>query len=313
MKIGYARVSVNNHNWKEQIDALNKFGCKKIFREKQGHFNERLEFERMISQLHQGDMVVIFKLDRIGKSLKDLFNLFELFKNKSIDFVSLQDKIDISKKHGKLYYNIIDSFSVFEKALKREWTFNDPETAVKRRRKGGRPKGLSDNAINKAKKAKELYKNDTMPVADIVKSLGIGKTTLYRYLQYIHEDNMHRRKTELKMSDEKLNKNKIRKDLFLKLLESKAFWSYANVKYEKITDEMLIQKVMEELDIDDIRQLFILYNKNFVRKVWKEEMVAQDPYYRSLNILLAKLFFDIKNPEQYIKRVKREYQKSISG
>jgi hypothetical protein len=69
---------------------------------------------------------------------------------------------------------------------------------------------------------------------------------------------------------------------------------------------------MEELDIIDINKLFSIYNKNYIRKVWKNQMVAQDPYYRSLNILLAKLFFKIKKPEEYIRKVQKEFQNSVS-
>ena len=108
-------------------------------------------------------------------------------------------------------------------------------------------------------------------------------------------------------------KKKLRKELFNKLVESKAFWSYSNVNYEGISDDMLIQKVMINLEINDIKKLFIIYNKNQVRKVWKDKLVIQDPHYRSLNLLIAKLFFDIQKPEAYIKRVKRENLKSMSA
>jgi len=121
------------------------------------------------------------------------------------------------------------------------------------------------------------------------------------------------RGNRIREQDENNEKNKLRKELFNRLVESKAFWSYSNVKYEVISDEMLIQKVMIHLDINDIKKLFMLYSKNQVRKVWKDELVIQDPHYRGLNLLIAKLFFDIQKPEAYIKRLKREHLKSVSA
>lgn len=312
MKVGYARASADHQDLQLQLEMLKEFGCEKNFQDKPGHFKNKPELERMIRQLRQGDMVVIWKLDRIGKSLKDLISLIDLFKEIEVDFVSLQDNIDTSTIQGRLFYNMMASLSEFENELNKERTIAGLELAGKRRRKGGRPKGLSNDSIIKARKAKQLYKNDNMPVADIAKSLGIGKTTLYRYLHYIDADIVHQKETGLEMSDENEEKSKIRKELFSKLLESKAFWSYSNVQYEKIPDDILIQKVMEELDIDDIKKLFRIYNKNYIRRIWKNEMVARDPYYRSLNILLAKLFFNIKKPEQYMKKAQREFQKSVS-
>lgn len=142
-----------------------------------------------------------------------------------------------------------------------------------------RPAGLSADAIKIAKEAKQLYKDDSMAVADIAKTLGIGKTTLYRYLHYMGADIVQKSVSGIKLSNEKLYKDKVRKELFRKLLESKAFWSYSYVKVEKISDDILIQKVMEELDIHDIKKLFLLYNKSYIKSVWKNEMVIQDPYY----------------------------------
>ena len=107
-------------------------------------------------------------------------------------------------------------------------------------------------------------------------------------------------------------KDNIKDELIEKLFASKAFWSYSNVKTEDISDDLLIQKVMENLDIPDIKKLFSLYKKNHIRSVWKKELVLQDPYYRSLNLMLAKLFFNIKDPESYIMRVQREHLNSVA-
>ncbi len=312
VKIGYTRGSADQQNLKLQVKALKEYGCEKIFQDKPGSVRNKPELERMIRQLRKGDMVVTWKLNHIGKSLKDLINLIDLFREIEVDFVSIRDNINTGTSQGRLFYKVIASLSEFEREQKMERSVTGPVPAGKRRRKGGRPKGLSGNSILKARKAKQLYENDNMPVAGIAQSLGIGKTTLYRYLHYIGADIVHQKETGPVMPDKNEEKNKIRKELFNKLLESKAFWSYSNVRYGKIPDDVLVQKVMEELDISDIKKLFSIYNKNYLRKVWKNGMVAQDPYYRSLNILLAKLFFNIKKPEEYIRKVQNAFQNSLS-
>ena len=312
MKIGYARISANKQNLSVQIDALRKFGCIRIFQDKQDDFNDRPELEQMISQLNKGDIVVVWKLDRIGKSLNDLIGMAYSFKNRNIDFVSIKDNVDTSIVERGSFLNLMTSLSRFEREISSERIISGLEIARKSGRKGGRPKGLSNDAINKARKAKQLYEENRISVKDIANKLEIGKTTMYRYLHYIDENILSNWGNGNKLSNNKVSQDKVKIELFNKLIESKAFWSYSNVKYEKISDEILIQKVIEKLDIPDIQKLFSLYKKNRIRSVWKNELIAQDPYYRSLNILIAKLFFNIKNPESYIKKVQREYQKSIS-
>lgn len=308
MEIGYVRGLASHPGLSMQIDTLKKFGCERIFKDKQDSYNERPAFRQMLSQLRRGDRVVVWKLDRIGKSVNDLVNLLVSFKEREVDFVSLQDNVDTSTDQGKLFLNMMASLSEFKRDNTHERTIAGLKTA----RKGGRPAGLSDVAIKKAKKAKQLYEDDSMPVADIAKTLGIGKTTLYRYLHYVDVDIVHRSTNGIKMSPKKIYRNEVKKELFRKLFESKAFWSYSNVRIEQISDDILIQKVMEELDIHDIKKLLLLYNLSHIKGVWKNEMVIQDPYYRSLNILLAMLLFNIKKPEFYIKKVQKEFQKSIS-
>lgn len=312
MKIGYVRESVDQQNLSLQLKVLKKYGCQEIFQDKPVPFKSNPGLEKMVHQLQKGDKVVIWKLDRISKSLKDLISLINLFREIEVDFVSLKDDIDTSTMQGKLFYKMAASFSKFKRESAMENMIFGLDPGRKQRRKGGRPKGLSIDSIIKARKAKQLYENDSKPVADIANSLGIGKTTLYRYLHYTGANIVNKKDTGLVMAEENEEKSKIRKQLFNKLLEFKAFWSYSNINYTKIPDDILIQKVMEELDIDDIKKLFVVYNKNYVRKVWKKQMVAQDPYYRSLNILLAKLFFNIKNPEEYIRKLQRELQNSFS-
>ncbi|MEN8156977.1 MAG: recombinase family protein [Bacteroidota bacterium] len=312
MKIGYARLSDVNQDSQLQVDELKYSGCERIFMDKPGEFDVRSELEKMIGNLQEGDIVVVCKLDRIGKSLKDLIGLLDSFRSRSIEFVSLEDHIDTTVDKG-CFYEMMVALSEFESRTSSEKIMKGLTNARKKGRKGGRPKGLSDEALEIAREARALYRIGKMPVGDIIGQLGIGKTTLYRYLRDIDEDLIQKRGSRIRESDKNKEKKILRRELFNKLVESKAFWSYSNVNYEGISDEMLIQKVMINLDINDIKKLFILYNKNQVRKVWKDKLVMQDPHYRSLNLLIAKLFFDIQKPEAYIKRQKREYLKSISA
>jgi len=312
MIIGYIRESVNHRDLQLQLKALKESGCKKIYQDKPDLTRNKSVLEQMIQQLQKDDTVIIWKMDRIGKSLKDLIRVINLFKEIGVDFISIQDSIDTRTNQGRMFYKVFTMLSEFEREINREKIIDWPETSDKRRRTGGRPRGLSGDAIIKARKAKQLYENTGRPVEDIAFSLGIGKTTLYRYLHYFDVVIEHKKETRPVISYENENKGKIRLELFNKLIESKAFWSYPKVSYGTIPDEILIQKVMEELDIIDINKLFSIYNKNYIRKVWKNQMVAQDPYFRSLNILLAKLFFKIKKPEEYIRKVQKEFQNSVS-
>ena len=302
-----------NHDPAMQIDALRKSGCDKVYQEKEGCFKDRPEFEKMNRQLQYGDTVIVWRLDRIGKSLADLKHLMDSFKERGIHFASLKENIDTGTSQGRYFFRLLTSIYNFEKEITSEKTVAGLKDAGKRGRKGGRPGGLSEAALDKAEKAGRLYKEGELPVADIARSLEIGKTTLYRYLHYHSPEIVNKRITGIKITDKKVYHSGIRKDLFRKLVGSNAFWSYSKISYEKITDDILIEKVMECLDIEDIRKLFELYSRNHLRRVWKNELVIQDPYFRSLNILLAKLFFNISKPEQYISRVQKEYQKSITG
>jgi hypothetical protein len=87
-----------------------------------------------------------------------------------------------------------------------------------------------------------------------------------------------------------------------KLISNKVFWSYADVKADDISDEILIEKVLIYLDIEDINSLFLIYPHKIIRDIWRKEIVIQDPLYHSLNLLLAFLYFHIKSPEKYIQK-----------
>ncbi len=122
MKIGYARVSTQDQNLELQIEALKKFGCEEIFKEKKSAVKERPELEKMLMHLRAGDVVVVWKLDRLGRSLEHLIDLVTGFREKNVEFVSLNDSIDTTTIQGRLTFNIFASFAEFEREIIRERT-----------------------------------------------------------------------------------------------------------------------------------------------------------------------------------------------
>ncbi len=135
-----------------------------------------------MNQLRAGDVVVVWKLDRLGRSLKDLIDLVAEFKDKGVEFVSLQDGINTGTPTGRFTFNIFASLAEFEREIIRERTKAGLEAAKSRGRNGGRPKGLSPEAKNKADYAKELSAAGNKSVGEIAKLLGIGRATCYRYI-----------------------------------------------------------------------------------------------------------------------------------
>ncbi len=185
MKIGYARVSTNHQNLEVQKEALQEAGCEKIFEEKASTRKERKELINLINQLRKGDMVIVWKLDRLGRTTLELIKLINEFNEKGIKFKSLNDSlIDTSTPNGKLVFSIFSALAEHEREIIRERTIAGLESARKKGRKGGRPKGLSKEAKNKSAAALTLY-NKGESIKDIMKTVGIrSKATLYRYLRY---------------------------------------------------------------------------------------------------------------------------------
>jgi DNA invertase Pin-like site-specific DNA recombinase len=183
MKIGYSRVSTIDQKLEMQTDALKKEGCKKIYCEKQSATKERPELNKLLDHIRSGDTVVVWKLDRLGRSLKELLFLIDEFRNKEVEFKSIKDKIDTTTISGRLFFNIVASLSEYEREMIVERTKAGIEAARLRGRVGGRKKGLSKQAQIKATAAKQLYLENNLSVNNIAKTLNIGKSTLYRYLR----------------------------------------------------------------------------------------------------------------------------------
>ena len=144
MKIGYARVSTFDQNLNLQLDALRNSGCEQIFEEKiSAVAKERPQLTILFSKLRKGDSVVVWKLDRLGRSLKDLIDLITKMKNLGVTFVSIQDGIDTSTATGRFTFNIFASLAEFEREIISERTKAGLAAARARGRKGGRPPGFS--------------------------------------------------------------------------------------------------------------------------------------------------------------------------
>lgn len=186
MKIGYARVSTKDQNLSLQMDALKKEGCKIIFQEKMsGAKTDRPELRRMMDQIREDDLIVIWKLDRLGRSLRNLVNLVNEIQTNGAGLKSLNDSINTSTPHGKLTFYLFAALAEFERDIISERTKAGLAAARARGRMGGRPKGLSKAAKDKAMIAKTLYEQREMSVSEICKYLSIAKSTMYKYLRYM--------------------------------------------------------------------------------------------------------------------------------
>ena len=184
MLIGYARVSTRGQNLELQLDAPAEAGCDIIFQEKApGVKADRPELERMLSQLRKGDVACIYKLDRLGRSLKNPLELVAGFESRGAGLKSLTDSIDTATPQGRLILNIFGSLAEFERDLIRERTRAGLDAARARGRKGGRRRGLSAEAQKKSMLTEVYYKEGKLGVDEIARTVGVSEMTLYKYLR----------------------------------------------------------------------------------------------------------------------------------
>jgi DNA invertase Pin-like site-specific DNA recombinase len=185
MKFGYARVSTKDQHLELQLDALTKAGCEKIYQDiASGTRTERPALNEVINKLRAGDVLVIWKLDRLGRSLNHLIGLVNELMEKQIGLQSLHDPIDTTTAQGRLSFNLFASLAEFERDLIRERTQAGLSAARARGRNGGRPKGIPQKAEATACAAETLYKEGRLTVNEISEKLGIAKSTLYAYLRH---------------------------------------------------------------------------------------------------------------------------------
>ena len=181
MKIGYARISTLEQNLDLQIDALSSAGCEKIITDKMsGSVSDRPGISKLKEILRKGDTVVVWRLDRLGRSLKHLIEWIGELNEMDVGFHSLQENIDTQSPTGKLIFHIFGALSEFERNLIRERTKAGLEAARARGKQGGRPKKLD---ANKQELAKDLYASKKYTIMEICEMVGISKPTLYTYVR----------------------------------------------------------------------------------------------------------------------------------
>lgn len=185
MNIGYARVSTLDQNFDLQVDALTQAGCEVIYQEKaSGAKAARPELDKLLATLRPGDTVYVYKLDRLGRSLKHLLDMVAELDFKGVGLVSLTDSINTSSAQGRLIFNLFASLAEFERELIRERTGAGLAAARARGRVGGRRRGLSEEAERTAIVAETLYREQQLGVNEIAQRLRISKVTFYKYLRH---------------------------------------------------------------------------------------------------------------------------------
>ena len=181
MIVGYARVSTEDQTLALQQDALQTAGCSRIFTDTvSGAKAERPGLTQALDHLREGDTLVVWRLDRLGRSLANLIDLMTLLEERKVGFRSLTEQIDTTTSGGKLIFHIFGALAEFERNLIRERTMAGLRAARARGRQGGRPRLLESR---KVAMAQALYDNRNNSIREICKTLGISRATLYRYIK----------------------------------------------------------------------------------------------------------------------------------
>ncbi|MFT5703381.1 MAG: DNA invertase Pin-like site-specific DNA recombinase [Rickettsiales bacterium] len=179
MLIGYARVSKEDQDLRLQIDALQKINCDKIFEDKiSGTKYNRPGLDEALSHLRKGDTLVVWKLDRLGRSVKGLVDFINILEDKEIGFQSITDTINTSTTSGRFFFHIMASLAQMERELIVERTRSGLEAARKLGRIGGRKRKMT---ASKVKAAKDLFAQGMLP-KDVAQNLEISVPTIYRWI-----------------------------------------------------------------------------------------------------------------------------------
>lgn len=180
MKIGYARVSTVDQSLDLQLDALLEYGCERIFEEKaSGAKDDRQELQRAMDTLRTGDVLVVYKLDRLARSTLKLISTLHDIQQKGVELVSVTDKIDTTTAAGKALFGMLAVFAEFERNVIVERTRAGLAASRARGRNGGRPK--TDK--RKVTQALKMYDTQAHTVAEITDATGVTKATLYRAIK----------------------------------------------------------------------------------------------------------------------------------
>lgn len=180
MKIGYGRVSTSDQSPDLQTDALESAGCERVFVEKaSGAQRDRPQLKAALSHLREGDVLVVWKLDRLARSLKQLIETVEALEAHRVNLVSLTEAIDTTTPAGRLTFHIFAAMAEFERSIIRERVNAGLAAAKARGRVGGRPRSVSDDDITAAK---AMLKDGQFTVAEVAKRIGCSAATLYRHI-----------------------------------------------------------------------------------------------------------------------------------
>lgn len=181
MKIGYARVSTDKQNLDLQRDALRADGCEQVYEDVvSGAKSKRTHLTHLMKALRSGDTVVVWRLDRLGRSLSDLINLIKEIESRGAAIKSLKENIDTSTSAGKLIFHVFASLAEFERNIIQERTSAGLRAARARGRVGGRPPAMSAEDVLVAQ---SLYDSRSMSILEICKKLKISAPTLYKYIK----------------------------------------------------------------------------------------------------------------------------------
>ncbi len=180
MIIGYARVSTTEQDTALQLDALKAANCERIYQESgSGKSRKRPELEKCLDAMRAGDTLVVWRLDRLGRSLKDLVEIVTELEGKEIGFRSLTEAIDTTNAGGKLVFHIFAALSEFERSLIQERTKAGLAAARARGRKGGRPRALSKDQV---KKARAILNDPMISKTEVAKHFSVTRATLNKAL-----------------------------------------------------------------------------------------------------------------------------------
>ena len=181
MLIGYARVSTGDQSLTLQIDALEEAGCERVFQDQvSGIVNTRPNLNQALNFARPGDALVVWRLDRLSRSLRDLIETVTLLESRGVQLKSLHESIDTASSSGKLIFHLFGALAEFERNLIKERTLAGLQAARARGRKGGRPPSLD---AEKRKLAVKLYNDKNYSVNQVCQVMGISKPTLYKYVR----------------------------------------------------------------------------------------------------------------------------------
>lgn len=180
MNVGYARVSTVAQDTALQLDALKSTGCERIYQEsRSGASRERPELEKCLDVLREGDTLIVWRLDRLGRSLKDLVQIVSELEARGVGFRSLNESINTSSAGGKLIFHVFAALSEFERSLIQERTQAGLEAARARGRQGGRPRKMSADQV---RKAKAMLTDPKMTKGEVARHFGVTRMTLNKML-----------------------------------------------------------------------------------------------------------------------------------